>query len=254
MKDISKPLTGDIISLNNEMTRLETANMKIQFSYNHNSYSIDTDVVVYQTKNNKTTEYIDDKNIIYKNNNYYIIPSNIDSYILYYKYDERPWYGNNDETEATWYVLNFGLYKTLEAAKEKINEYSNILYICPYSDSETISKCNYKEYRYANDLIIDVLNNNDLYIDSYDQISLDHGDIKVEKNNNTFTIRFESGLYHNFEEYTNFKLNDSDFYLKDRSIIHNGKNIKIDIYVGLNYKIEETEKNIISEFKKTFSK
>ena len=64
MKDISKPLTGDIISINNEMTRLETANMKIQFSYNHKSYSIDTDVVGYQTKNNKTTEYIDDKNII----------------------------------------------------------------------------------------------------------------------------------------------------------------------------------------------
>ena len=255
MTGIAKSLTADVTSLNNDTTRLESAGSKITFYYNNTYYGLDTEVESYDTKNNKTSEYIDDQNVVYKDNNYYVTNSSIGKYILYYKYDESLWNGFRDnETHATWYLLSLGFYDSVEDAKTKINEYSNNLYICTYTDDESISKCNYKSYRYVDDLIMDMLNRYDLYVDSYNQVVLSHGDVTVVNNDNEFTISFQSGSYNNFDGYTNFKLNDSDFYLKDRAIIHNANNVKIGIYTSLSYNVENTDENIISEFKNTFKK
>ena len=252
---VAKSLTADVTSLNNDTTRLESAESKIAFYYNNTYYALDTEVANYETKDNKTSEYINDLSVVYKDNNYYVTNSNIGKYILYYKYDETPWNGFRDnENHATWYLLSLGFYDSVEDAKEIINEYSNNLYICTYTDDESISKCNYKNYRYVDDLIMDMLNRYDLYVDSYNQVALSRGNVTVVNNDNEFTISFQSGSYNNFDGYTNFKLNDSDFYLKDRAIIHNGNNVKIGIYASLPFNIENTDENIISEFKNTFKK
>lgn len=255
MKGISKNLIADVSSLNNDTTRIESVGSDISFYYDKINYGFDYEVEGYETKDNKTSEYIDSNKVVYKNDNYYVINNNIGKYTLYYKFGEKVSDGFRDnENHAVWYLLSIGFFDSIDSAKTKINEYSNILYICAYTDDETISKCNYKDYRFVNDMIIDMLNDYDLYIANYNQVTLNHGDVKVTDGNNEFTISFKPGLYTNFDGYTNFKLNDSDFYLKDSTIIHNGNNVKMGIYSNLSYDIEKTDEKIILEFKKTFKK
>ena len=248
-KNISSPLKAGS-QLRNDTITLTKLTPDISFTYGGQIYNFDFEYKLYYIKNDHTAEYIEDEEVLYKDNNYYITDKNY----VYYKYEETGWDSHDygEKTSYSWRFINMGHYSDIEKAKEAVSNYQKNFYICTYTDSETISKCNYKEYRLANDMIIDLLRKYNIYVDSYDKVTFYYNYTKVNYGDYYYDISFSSTPYTKLDDYKKFKLNDADFYIKDRYIYYNTDKNSTNIYAGVDYEL--TNEEIISQLIKDFSK
>lgn len=266
---IASDLTPDTSTFNNDVAKYSNANTTEFSLYIGNEYlHFDSEKESYNTKENQTQEFINDQLVLFKSDGYYITTSNIDKYILYYKLKESMYDGLiKGELHGTWDVLLIGFYDTQEEAKNRIESLQNFVDICTYQEDEGIENCknfdnkiiNYKEYRNLNDMLLEMLKQYGLYVESYEKIYTSHGEIRIfsdsttSKISNEFKLDFKSGTI-NTEGYKEFELNGNKFYIKDEDIISEKNGVILDFYVDLPYDVEETEENIINEFKSAFSK
>ncbi len=253
LKDAAKPFFP-LMLYNDKIKSIESGS-SVKFYYDNNYYKYSYESVSYDTKNNKATEYIDEHKVVYKEDNIYITETSSDSYYLYYKISENVWTGFRDsENHATWHAFEFGSYSTLDNAKAAIEKYLKNVYICIFTNEETATKCDYKSYRNVNDMVMDMLNEAGIYVNSYDQIRLSDG-IKVKNENTSFDISIMTLNNLNTDNYNSFKLNGNDFYINNTKVIHKTKDGSvIEIYVSMPSDLERTEENVIAELKKAFSK
>lgn len=265
LKGISKDLEYSMIGIRNDAARFTSS---LEFNYDDGFYDFGTESENYSTKNNKTMEYIDGNEVLFKSNGYYIANTNIDKVTLYYKYDSFKRDDFDGEKSEYWYLFRFGFYDDIETAKEKLAKIEKELKICTYTNEEGIDNCkdyngqiiDYKEYRHLGDMVINLLKEYDLYAPSYKDVRLSRDGVivysKPEDSNGefVFTINAKQQEFVNKEDYKNFKLDGKDFYISDNRIMYESNDYLVGIYVSVPYGVENTEENIIKEFTRVFSK
>lgn len=212
-------------------------------------------------KNDASGQYIGKYKII-KNQNNYFIAENTDYnyYILFLKYNETTYNG-----EVYWQMLSLANEENLDNITKTINYIDEHFSVCTYEDD--INKCNsinnkavnYKEYRYYADMILDYLNENNLYVASYKQVSIYTNQIKVTNNSAiskagtaSFSIKEAKTYGRNAEQ--KFSMNNKEFYISDHFIGMTKDNSVLNVTVTLTQGVEYTADNCIKEFKNTFKK
>lgn len=161
-------------NFSNSKITLDTVGQdEINFTLDGIVYAFDIEPIVYDSAN-KT---FNDGKVEYNENNYIIIEK-YGKYVVYYIYD----YKNADlstlEGLTTINTFEIEILDTLDQAKERINKLNEIIEICEYSKDD-LSDCknakgeivDVKKYRYFKDMIIELLNKEKLYIDSYKDIN-----------------------------------------------------------------------------------
>ena len=254
---VSENLQGsDFNFYNNKATFTEAHKGRIALKYGDIYYNYDTESDYYEKDNKNNIETLEERKIVYNKDNYYVkYLEYSNDYELVYKYNEMYTTSHADRETASWGLISIGYFNNLEEAKAKIDKLSKELYVCSFSSQDTLDKCNYKDYRFISDIVLEMLNEYYLFVDSYNQISIKSHRVNVVDDNVEYSISFKSGNYNNFEGYTNFKVNNIDFYTKNTAVVYNiNENIMASIYVSLPYGVEKTEENVISAFTKTFSK
>lgn len=276
-KGISKNLKGDYSSLENDVIRVSKYSKHDEFSvyYNETNFIFELESESYILEENE--EILGYDLIVYKENNFIVTENNIDSYTLYYLYDETYYRDYEDEKTGTWSVIHISFPETLEDAKARIKEIENNMDICVYNKKDGYDNCttatgkkiDYKKYKHINDVLVDSLIDYDLYVDSYENITqVKSGEVFVEKfiqldgvsnNYNTeFEIEFDSYDVDPEKVVATSKLNGNDVKFRKPYSLHYA-NIKtkygyIEMLVNLPYGAEESNENAIKVLEETFKK
>ncbi len=277
-KGIAKNLKGDSYSLENDALYISKYSKHDEFSiaFNDSNFIFELESEYYVKDENGET--LDSQPIVYKENNYIVTENNIDSYTLYYLYDESYYNSySDDEKRGTWSLIHISFPETLDAAKARIKEIENNMDICIYNKKDGYDNCvtadgkkiNYKKYKHINDVLVDTLIDYDLYVDSYENITqLKSGEIYVEKYielegvdndyNTEFEIEFDSYDVDAEKVVATSKLNGNDVKFRKPYSLHYA-NIKtkhgyIEMLVNLPYGAEESNENAIKVLEETFKK
>lgn len=267
-KGIANNLKGDSYYLNNDLLTLSSYYSKDELSIQLNKEYFNLELETVKYEKNETGEYVDNNQIVYKEGNYFVVTNNINSYTLYYLFEEN-YYGQ-------WGTLLISFPDTLDSAKQIITKIKSNVNICIYDKNASSDNCltddgksiNYKEYKHINDVLIDSLKEYNLYLDSYEDIyKVDNGDIKIVKEINyegldiddetRFEIDFNNTLNPD-EVVTTSELNGQKVqYRKPYSLYYAylEKDSKYtEIYIDLPYGVDETDENAKNVMIETFSK
>ena len=277
-KGIAKNLRGDSYSLENDELYISKYSKHDGFSiaFNEENFIFELESEYYVKDENGET--LDSQPIVYKENNYIVTENNIDSYTLYYLYDESYYNSySDDEKRGSWSVVHISFPDTLDEAKERIKEIENNMDICIYNKEDGYDNCltadgkkiNYKKYKHIKDVLVDTLIDYDLYVDSYENITqLKSGEIYVEKYiqlegvdndyNTEFEIEFGSYDVEESKVVATSKLNGKEVKFTKPYSLHYAniktKNGNIEILVNLPYGAEESNENAIKVLEETFKK
>ena len=250
---IAKPIAytkkSYINGLANDVMYLESfgkSSTSTHFSINDRSWRFSIEPVSYSENNGKVTfTYYES---LYNEGNYYVVQDSANRYLIYYLSDKPK------ENEST-YALGIYQFSSLEEAKAAITEYNDTLYICSYTDEETIAKCQHQNYHLINDITMDYLRENDLYVKSYDRVTLDSTlGIRVLVDDYIFQVSIEPGENSYLDSYKKFQVNGKDYYINDGNIYYNSNGNQICIYVYKKFQIDLPDDEVLSVFQKEFSK
>jgi len=260
--------------LGNNIFMVSTYDKNDEFSVKYNDINFAFELESQYYVKNENTETLDGDQIVYKENNYIVTSNNINSYTLYYLFDEKYYnsYDDNKKT-GTWSIINISFPATLEKAKERIKEIENNMDVCIYNKKDGYNSClqnqKDKNYKHLSDVLVDTLMDYNLYVDSYENIKyIDNAEITFQK-----YVTFD-GI--DEDDYTEFEMN---FYTNDlnetevtQKTTLNGKEVKITKYhslyyanfpqesgylkmlIDLPYGVEENDENVIKSITETFSK
>lgn len=251
---IASDLTVGTTFYSNDSLMLSAAeDDSVSFHLNSVYYNFEVESLNYATQDGKTVELIDNQFVEYKDDNYYVTTTNIDKFQLLYKFDENPWDDTDaGEAVANWDVLKMGYYDSIDEAIAKLNEYKETLYIATFTDDETVEVVNYQDYTCVNDLIMKIMNDNALFVDSYDMITFDGGEITVTKDDYKFEIEIDDGSY-SLSDNTSFMLNGIEAFVDGNYVKYTVGDRKVKIYVSMPYDVEKVDSNVIKAILDVFS-
>ena len=239
---INSGLTNDVIFLKS----FGKNSSSTSFSINDKSVRLSIEPVSYSENNGKVIFSLYES--LYNEENYYIVQDAANRYIIYYL-SEKP------KENYLNYVLGIYQFSSLEEAKEAIKEYKDNLYICSYTDEETITKCQHQNYHLINDITMDYLRENDFYVKSYDRVTLDSTlGIKILVDDYIFQVSIEPEEYSNLDSYKKFQVNGKDYYIENGNIYYNSNGNQICIYVYKKFQTDLPDDEVLSIFQKEFSK
>jgi len=277
-KGVANNLNGDSSFFENDVIAITRylLNDEVSIYYNEESYLFEIERGEYSK--DSAGEYFDEEPIVHKENNYFITKNIIDSYTLYYLYEED--YNEiyqDGINEKVWYTVLISYFDTVEEAKSKMKKIDSNIDICTYDKSVGYDNClssngskiDIENYKHLNDVLIDSLMDYDLYIDNYNDITeLKYNEVYIEKKLDLegavedsitrFEIEFDSDPIDNEDVVFTSTLNGKEVkfekpYSAYYANIKNGSNY-IEIYINLSSGAEVSEENVIKALEKTFSK